>query len=500
MEIVLKKIDMNILKYLTYNHNVSIKDISKSIKKSETTVRSSLKRINQFLIEHELNPLEKIGVNYTLSPSQIKNLNIFSSKISLEITQRERFNYLVLELVLTEKLNLNEKSKIFGVSRKTLSLDLEELKNFLKENNLALESVPWKGIYLKGNNYDKITLAVQFIMKIHLEQEINESTIKTQKVLLNPLINKLYREYIPKKIEILFYNLTKQILNKYKIEAGTYFFYSFFAISIYAYLKKDNTLICNSFQKNISSEIENLCKEYSKYFKSKSFLSKYPSLEKNINLLAGCLSRMNELFFIIDNENNQLYNKIISDVENYFDINFSKKLKIYFIQTLGISIFKFRFRIKKYNSCFSKLSRSDKNILDDLNTVLYKNNFSIYDEDLILLALLIKEEIINNRIFKINNIHILILDCTYNCWLGNIIATQLKNNFNNIIITIKSLYLTTKNEILNSNPDFIIYTDFEFNKFFSDIHIKKYQIKYINLFKYMDYFKELGLFEKEKYL
>ncbi|WP_426711466.1 helix-turn-helix domain-containing protein [Cetobacterium sp. SF1] len=495
MNTILKKTDINILKYLNHNNNISTKDIAAAIKKSETSIRNSIKNINNFLEENNLSPLEKINGKYTLSNFTSNDLNKFLIGDFVELPPNERFNYLILELILTEKLNLNEKAKLFNVTRKTLSLDLEEVKKFLCEKNLSLESIPWKGIYLQGNTNDKIQLAIKFIMKLLLEREFNQFTVEVHKKFLNPLLDKLYHQYIPVDIEQKLYILTKNTLNHFDIQGGTHLFNSFLAASIYCYLQNEHKLVINSKKTIFSKEVEIIHKEYMEYFQSEFFKNQYPFLKNNNVILANALTRMHPAFLKNSIDSNKFTIDLFKSIEKYFNFEFINDIKIKFIQLLGVAEFKFIYRIKRYNSCFSEISQGDKEIIMKIGSIFNHYNVFIYEEDLTLLALLIKE---NLMIYEKKQMRkILVLDCFYESWLGNMIKVQLQNNFLNLNIIVKSFYNIEKQDILDLNPDLIIYTNFEFDNFFTDINITKQQLTHANVFKYMEYFENLGLFRKD---
>lgn len=490
MKTILKKTDINILKYLNNNSNISTKELEIAIKKSETSIRNSIKNINNFFIENSLAPLEKIKGKYSLPSMSLQNLDEFIIEDIVELPPEERFNYLIFELILTEKLNLNEKSKLFNVTRKTLSLDLEEVKKFLATKNLHLKSVPWQGIYLEGNSSDKIRLGVQYILKLIFEKNFNDLTTEIHKKFLNPLLDKLYRQYVPSSVEGSLCKLTKDILKNYNIEGGIYFFNAFLASAIYCYLKREENLEIIS--RKIPEELENIKQEYLDFFNSKDFKINFDYLQNNIVILANSLVRMHPLFYKYVAEFDLETKNTLENFEKQFNFKFNENSKIKFVQLLNVSRYKYKFNVKHF-SCSTNLCKSESETASKIKKILKENNLYFYKEDINLILLLLKSNIMNYQLNK-NQKNILILDCFYDCWLGKIIKQQLENKFFNLKVDVKSFYKIDKSNILDYNPNLIIYTEFDFDNFFPDTHIKKQQIKFTNIFKYMDYFEELGLF------
>ncbi|MHA5068377.1 hypothetical protein [Cetobacterium somerae] len=490
MKTILKKTDINILKYLNNNNTISPKELEHILKKSETSIRNSIKNINNFFIENDLTPLKKINGKYSLPLMTSEDLEKFFIDETIELPAEERFNYLIFELILTEKVNLNEKAKLFNVTRKTLSLDLEEVKIFLAKRNLYLKSVPWKGIYLEGNNSDKICLGIQFIMKFLFEREFNDFTTKVHKKFLNPLLDRLYYQYIPSSVEKTLYKLTKDILKNYNIEGGGYFFNSFLASATYCYLKRNQTL--DIISKDIPRELKNIKYDYLSFFSSKEFQNNYSFLKNNIIILANSLVRMHPFFYKYIGETDLETINILNTFEQEFNFKFTENWKIKFIQLLNVSKYKYKYNVKHF-SCSSLLSENDSKIAIKIKEIFKQNNLYFYKEDINLILLFLKSHIMNYQLHKKQK-NILILDCFYDCWLGNLIKQQLENKFFNLKIDVKSFYKIDNNNILEFNPNLIIYTEFDFNNFFPDINIKKQQVKYTNIFEYIDYFEGLGLF------
>lgn len=490
MKTILKKTDINILKYLNNNNSISTKELEVAIKKSETSIRNSLRNINNFFAENNLTPLKKIKGKYSLPPMSLHDLDKFIIEDIVELPPGERFSYLIFELILTEKLNLNEKAKLFNVTRKTLSLDLDEVKKFLATKNLYLKSVPWQGIYLEGSSSDKICLGIQFIMKLIFEKEFSDFTMEIHKKFLNPLLDKLYRQYIPVSVEDTLYKFTIDTLKNFNIEGGIYFFNSFLASAIYCYLKKEEHLEIPS--RNFPKELSDIKQGYLNFLNSKEFQIDYNFFQNNTEILANSLIRMHPLFYKNIMESDLEIINILQNFEIQFNFKFTEKTKIKFIQLFNVSRYKYKYRVKHF-SCSSNLSKYDTEMVSKINNILKENQIIFYKEDIHLILLLLKSNIMNYQLNKQQQ-NILIIDCFYDCWLGKIIKQQLENKFFNLKVDVKSFYKVDTDNILEFNPNLIIYTEFDFDNFFPNINIKKQQIKCTNVFKYIDYFKELGLF------
>lgn len=488
MRTFLKENDISILKYLYHNNNSSIKNIAKGIQKSETSVRNSIKNINYFLEENNLSELDKIDKKYNLPTISMTSLHKFIFENPLEYSAKQRFNYLILELILTEKLNLNAKVKIFNVTRKTLSLDLEEIKKFLNNKtfykDLYLEGIPWQGVFLKGYRPNITYFSIEFLLKLLIERENSNFLLE------NSNLNKLYYEYIPHSIEEILYQLTIKIFRKFDISIGSYSFNAFLATCIYCYLKQNETL--DTYPKGTSFLPNNtqISNEYLEYFHSEEFLEIYPFFKKNTLFLAKILTRLSPDFLkllILKNNSNI---KFIKFIEDEFNFNFSEDSKLYLSTTLSVGKFKYEYQINSFNSSLNDLSNFDKLLIEKIENLLIKLEIILLEEDFILLLSIIKENMLNYS-FQ-NKKTILILDTSWNCWLGNSIKGQLIKKFQNIEIILTSPYLLKTNDICKINPELILYTGFNFENFFESIDIRKKQINHIDIFKNTDYFKRLG--------
>ncbi len=148
----------DILKFIVNtNTPITINNIAKEYNISSRTIRYDLDRIDKYLREINLKSLIRKtneGISVELSEEEIvKLLNIMGEVNSYDyvMSQNERIIYIIYELL--EKSNymtINTLAENMFVSRGTINNDLKEVKKWLKENNIKLESIKGKGIKAIG--------------------------------------------------------------------------------------------------------------------------------------------------------------------------------------------------------------------------------------------------------------------------------------------------------------------------------------------------------------
>ena len=76
----------------------------------------------------------------------------------------------MLNLIFNQKINLSQISNEFLLNRLTILSDIKEIKNILKEFDLELESIPWKGVVLKGNHENILDFSIKFLMYFYIKK------------------------------------------------------------------------------------------------------------------------------------------------------------------------------------------------------------------------------------------------------------------------------------------------------------------------------------------
>lgn len=138
-----------------------INDIAKKINMSPRTVRNDLDRIDDYLKDIGIPKLVRkpnVGIILKLNDNEIKKLFEILGKINnydYVLSQRERVLYMLCELLNKSGfITINSLSDRMMVSRSTIINDLNQVREWLTENNLSLESSKGHGIKVSGNELD----------------------------------------------------------------------------------------------------------------------------------------------------------------------------------------------------------------------------------------------------------------------------------------------------------------------------------------------------------
>ncbi|EKN40988.1 putative PRD domain-containing protein/PTS system L-ascorbate family, IIA component, partial [Clostridium botulinum CFSAN001627] len=184
---MLNKRCSNILQMIVNNEKpITIKEISKKVNKSPRTVRYDLDKIDDYLTEIEFPKLERksnLGISLDLKDEEIKKLFKIIGKINnydYVLSQKERVFYIIYELLnKSEFATINMLSDRMMVSRSTIINDLIEVKKWLSENKITLESSKGQGIKILGRERDLRRAAVKlFFQSMDSINFFNVTTLK----------------------------------------------------------------------------------------------------------------------------------------------------------------------------------------------------------------------------------------------------------------------------------------------------------------------------------
>lgn len=153
------------------NDYVSIHELVKTFHISRRTIYYDLEKINDWLIEHDIEPVQYIrSQGYYLTEKAKK---IISQKLpnledwEYEYTPEERLGWLAIHLFISDKpLFIDDLSEKTRVSRNTTIDDLKKLKDELQDFSLSLNFNRQKGYYIQGNENDKRKAIVYYISQI----------------------------------------------------------------------------------------------------------------------------------------------------------------------------------------------------------------------------------------------------------------------------------------------------------------------------------------------
>ncbi|WP_308575449.1 helix-turn-helix domain-containing protein, partial [uncultured Fusobacterium sp.] len=165
----LKSLDVNVINFILQNNKATIENLCNCFDVSQVNIRNVLAKIEIFIKKNNIGVLLKENNEYFFENNSL-NLNFDYTKLQTKnIEKSERIAYILLKLFFHKTINLTRISQELDISRITLNGDLEHIKSFLKEFNLDLVSIQWRGIFLQGDPFMIEKVSVLFIAKLYLE-------------------------------------------------------------------------------------------------------------------------------------------------------------------------------------------------------------------------------------------------------------------------------------------------------------------------------------------
>lgn len=155
------------------NTELSISSLAEKFQVSQRTIRNDLNAINELLLENRLNELNiKSGGRVVCGEDFEKLLLLVSDEdfYAYKLSKEERIKVAASLLVSSsEYITLSAIAENLFVSRATIIHDLDEIKHFVKKENLQILSHPNKGLRVEGMESDKRL----FLMKLAGQKGLN---------------------------------------------------------------------------------------------------------------------------------------------------------------------------------------------------------------------------------------------------------------------------------------------------------------------------------------
>lgn len=129
---------IQIVRFLEKNNTTSYKEIATQLNLKERQVRYDIERINDVLIDHQLEAIEKCSKG-VLKYTHSDHVNSLFEINPLIYTNEQRIDFILLiALYDTQNLNLRKLSEDFEVSRSSIKNDVNTVTKLLKEHGLHL--------------------------------------------------------------------------------------------------------------------------------------------------------------------------------------------------------------------------------------------------------------------------------------------------------------------------------------------------------------------------
>lgn len=179
-------------------------------------------------------------------------------------TPEERQMYVILKFLKADIINLSQISEEIGVTRRTLTNDLNELKEILEKFHLEIKNLTRYGIILEGKESDKRSFFNLYLIKISIEQKY-----------LPKAFDGIFQKFQELKKEYNVYNIVKEMLTFMNIQDNTFAFLNLELKSYISILRKE--------YQDFSTDIK--IEEVEKERKFREFLKKtklYTNFEINL--------------------------------------------------------------------------------------------------------------------------------------------------------------------------------------------------------------------------
>jgi mannitol operon transcriptional antiterminator len=184
---------------------VSISYIAKELSISARTVRYDLDKIDEFLVFNKLPQLFRkpnVGISYEQSEDIINCATEKLRKINNYqcILSKQERTYIILSELLQQKdyMTIDLLTEKLMVSRSTLVKDLEEVRKWLKDNNLELNSQRKHGIKIVGDEKYLRRASIELLTKIMdvsaMLSKANSTVISRSSIPIHWKIKKMFED------------------------------------------------------------------------------------------------------------------------------------------------------------------------------------------------------------------------------------------------------------------------------------------------------------------
>lgn len=403
----LKALDVDVINFILQNDKATIEDLCNCFEVSPVNIRNVLAKISSFVENNNLGIFSKSNGYYYFENNKL-NLDFdFKKFIPKDLEKKERNIYIILKLILENSINLSSISKELNISRITLNSDLEFIKNFIKDFDLSLVSIQWRGVFLKGEIENLQKFSILFIAKLYIENYFSSNLKKS----INPILLSYFRKFLSQENENIIFNLVNKIYHYFDIKLGVYHYFILGALLIQMHL---------NLQKNINPYPEFQSSSLNFYEALNELLedNEKALIGNNLIMIENFISQcINKNYSIIFSKN---IDKIINEIQYLFNLEKEEFSILSFI--INDIYFENRFFIPTY----VKIDKEEEKIFEEeiskkLIEIFKKYNFPFNKKNISFLYFYLK-----NIINKKKRTNLLIIDNSSLNWKGNKIKEKLK--------------------------------------------------------------------------
>ncbi|MGL4864460.1 MAG: helix-turn-helix domain-containing protein [Cetobacterium sp.] len=456
MNIFLKDNDLKILRYIIYNNNCTIKKISESINLSDVYIRKSIKKINIFLeLKYNIKIIKTGKYFYFPSEKKILSFENFCEDSSTLYTasKKLRIDYILINLIFEKQIKLTAVAKFFNVTRLTISNDLKDIKNILKNFDLTLASKQWEGVFLNSTNDQFCFFSIEYLTKIIFEQSLALNINEQYSNITNPNLAKYFNSFIDLKTQKIMIIFLKKIIKYFNLYTDIFSFQSFYAALIFSYINKEY-------------HFSNIFFEKRKYLKLD--IDKYSNILRNINNY-NLIKDLNLDFLsilIIGNtasalDTSKFFHPCIFDIilklKSFFKVDFLIEDELIIKNMLKTYLFKKKFDLLYFSIPTKNISNDDLNFISKLNLMINKEQAIIYYNDIVTFSFFLKA-LKKKYVYKeIQNSNILLVDSSYNLWISENLKNFITLNYGVSKINLINIFQNIKWESTISKYDIIFF-------------------------------------------
>lgn len=417
----LNKRSLEIVKLLLKYDKLEILEIERLLEIKKRTIINNLDSINNFLKSNSL--AEIIFENQTLFIRKSDKKLIKNLILIVPLSAEERKDYILIKLLTKNKVVLNHESTLLDISRRTLNYDLETLKLSLKKDNIELYSVPQQGIYIRGDEFNIRNILTNYLTKYFIEKDKNLK-----------LINNLIESSFGKDELILAKKLVLNLIKKLDFLLPPEDFYSIISIYLVSNLRK--IYVNKSY---INLDFSSLKSE--KYFillKNNGFQDlEYEELLSIINILKN----INPDDFDLKYPFIQKATIFLQELEKLLNTKLKITKELLIKVSNGIRIGEFKAKVNISEKIIKKPFEENNNFIFNAVEELIKLQIpNFHNEDILFLAIVIKEALDDFTIHKNLKKNIIIIDNSFDHLYGKLLKNYINTIYNVNIITIIDEY------------------------------------------------------------
>lgn len=490
----LKSYDFEILDFLVRNNEVSIKELKKNMNLSISSIKVSMLRINKVL-KKNFNFEILISENKIKLPSEKKELlkiKVLNSDKIIDICKKERIHYILLKLIFNQKINLSQISNEFLLNRLTILSDVKEIKSILKEFDLELESIPWKGVVLKGNHKNILDFSIKFLMYFYIKKIDNYNLALFYYTFVNSKSIEYIRNLIDYDLELKIKKCSKKVFNRFSLKADIHLYYTFVATLIYYKIRGKF-----EYEPQIL-EIENLADNAIrslKILKNEKLIDCIQiNDDKDFLVLIEIILNIDEKYLKSKKINSNI-SIFFNYIEKNLKINLNEEDKSYLIYTINKGALKKFFNYSEY-----KIPEAiDSYIFFYIKNKIEKKVIELFpllsNEDIFNILVYIKNicwEFIDSSC-KTKDKSICIIDSSFNSIHGDILKTHLEKYYYIKQINIYNFVEDLDYDFINDNFDAVFYLNIHCENE-NNIKIPWFEIPFMEVL-FLN-FEKYGLFKK----